>query len=226
MFFGSYAGITGTDPSNADAMIEGNQSSALMGSSVASAGDVNGDGYGDVIIGAYQYDSGVTDEGAAFVFLGSAAGITGTNPSNAHAMIESNQANAYMGYSVASAGDVNGDGYGDVIVGAYLYDNGENNEGAAFVFLSSASGITSTNPLNADAMIEGNQSDAQMGYSVASAGDVNGDGYGDVIVGAHWYDNGEIDEGAAFVYIGGALGITGTDLSNADAVLESNQAVA
>ena len=68
-----------------------------MGWSVSGAGDVNGDGYADVIVGAHCYDAGETNEGAAFVFLGGASGITGTDPSNAHATLQSNQADAYMG---------------------------------------------------------------------------------------------------------------------------------
>ena len=128
-----------------------------MGCSVSGAGDVNGDGYADVIVGAPCYDAGETDEGAAFVFLGSASGITGTDPSNAHATLQSNQASALMGASVSGAGDVNGDGYADVIVGAYRYDAGETDEGAAFVFLGSASGITGTDPSNAHATLQSNQ---------------------------------------------------------------------
>jgi hypothetical protein len=197
---------------NAAAILEGNQIAASMGVSVASAGDVNGDGYSDVIVGAYRYDNGENDEGAAFVYHGSATGIN----TNAAAMVESNQANAQMGWSVASAGDVNGDGYSDVIVGAYLYDKGETDEGAAFVYHGSASSISTT----AVTTLESNQADAYMGWSVASAGDVNGDGYSDVIIGAPFYDNGQTDEGAAFVYHGSPTGINTT----AFAMVKSNQA--
>ncbi len=210
VYHGSATGISTT----AAAMVESNQASALFGYSVASAGDVNGDGYSDVIVGAYFYDNGQTNEGAAFVYHGSASGIS----TNATAMVESNQANAYFGYSVASAGDVNGDGYSDVIVGAILYDNGQTDEGAAFVYHGSAAGISTT----AAAMVESNQASALFGYSVASAGDVNGDGYSDVIVGAYAFDNGQTDEGAAFVYHGSAAGISTT----AAALVESNQATA
>ena len=100
----------------------------------------------------------------------------------ADAQLESNQVNAQLGFSVAGAGDVNGDGYADVIIGARFYDAGEADEGAAFVFLGSASGIVAAgNPTNADAQLESNQVNAQLGFSVAGAGDVNGDGYADVI---------------------------------------------
>ena len=102
-----------------------------------------------------------------------------------------------------------------MVVGAYLYDKGQSNEGAAFVYQGSSAGIS----INASVALEGNQAEAQAGYSVASAGDVNGDGYSDVIVGANTYDHEESNEGAAFVYQGSALGIQATAVST----LESNQ---
>jgi hypothetical protein len=117
-------------------------------------------------------------------------------------MMESNQASAFMGISVASAGDVNGDGYSDVIIGSYIYDNGQPNEGAAFVYHGSATGI---NTIPA-AMVESDQAGASMGISVACAGDVNGDGYSDVIVGANGYVNGQTNEGAAFIFHGNSPG--------------------
>ncbi|MEO6255025.1 MAG: FG-GAP-like repeat-containing protein [Ferruginibacter sp.] len=180
-------------------MVQSDQVSAFMGFSVSGAGDVNGDGYSDVIVGAINYDNVQTDEGAAFVYHGTAAGI---NPI-AVAILESNQANAYAGYAVANAGDVNGDGYSDVIVGAYNYDNPESNEGAAFIYHGSGAGI---NPVVA-ATIESNQTGAALGNAVAGAGDVNGDGYSDVIIGAYGFDNVEMNEGAAFVYHGNSLGM-------------------
>ena len=209
VYHGSAAGINTTA---AAMMVESNNNDYYqMGYSVASAGDINGDGYSDVIVGAYKFDNGQTDEGVAFVYHGSATGINTT----AAAMLESNQANAQMGYSVASAGDVNGDGYSDLIVGANFFDNGQTDEGGAFVYHGSATGINTT----AAAMVESNQADAYMGNSVASAGDVNGDGYSDVIVGAPGNDSGEADEGSAFVYHGSAIGINTTEA----AFIQSNQ---
>jgi len=202
-----------------------------MGASVASAGDVNGDGYDDVIVGAPGWDSagGLFDEGAAFVFLGSANGIVGSDPASAHAFIESHQASARFGGSVAGAGDVNGDGYDDVIVGAHLWDaSGLVVSGAAFVFLGGPNGITATDPLDAHAMLESQQIQAHFGRSVAGAGDVNGDGYDDVIVGAWLWgqpfdppipNQGSGQFGAAFVFLGSPTGIVGNDPSTAHAHL-------
>src|SRR5262249_10638950 len=143
-------------------------------------------------------DSGtVVDGGAAFVFLGSASGVPSGTPSNARATLTGNQAGSFFGQSVAPAGDVNGDGYGDVIVGAYAYDAGETNEGVAFVYLGGPTGLPSGAPQVASAQLESNLAGATLGYSVASAGDVNGDGYTDLIAGAPVYENDHTDEGAA-----------------------------
>lgn len=197
--------------STPDAMVESDQVEARLGISVADAGDVNGDGYADVIVGAYSYDNGQTDEGVAFVYHGSASGISTT----AAAMVESDQEVAQLGHSVSSAGDVNGDGYADVIAGAPSYDNGQDGEGAAFVYHGGVAGISTV----AAAMVESDQDYANLGTGVSSAGDVNGDGFSDVIVGAWRFDNGQFDEGAAFVYHGSASGISTT----AAAMVEADQ---
>ena len=193
---------------------ESNQAFADFGISVSTAGDVNGDGYSDVIVGASRYDSGESDEGRAFVYHGSATGLSATADWTA----EGDQVSARFGYSVGTSGDVNGDGYSDVIVGASLYTNGENQEGRAFVYHGSATGLSAT----ADWTAEGDQTSAVFGVSVGTAGDVNGDGYSDVIIGAYNYDNGETNEGRAFVYQGSATGLSAT----ADWTAESDQAAA
>jgi hypothetical protein len=195
VYLGSASGLSPAPAWTAEC----NQANARFGYSVAAAGDVNGDGFGDVIIGAHRYDNGQTDEGRAFVYHGSASGL-GASPAWT---AEANQGSASFGNSVATAGDVNGDGFSDVIVGANKYDHGETNEGRAFVFHGSAAGLAASPAWTA----ESDQAEAGFGYSVATAGDVNGDGFADVIIGAHLYDNGEIDEGRAFVYPGSATGL-------------------
>jgi hypothetical protein len=210
VYHGSASGLSVTPNWTA----ESNQVMAHFGASVSTAGDVNGDGYGDVIVGAYAYDNGETNEGRAFVYHGSASGLSVTPNWTA----ESNQSAADFGHSVSTAGDVNGDGYSDVIVGATTYDNGETDEGRAFVYHGSASGLS----LIQNWPAESNQAGAGFGFSVSTAGDVNGDGYADVIVGARWYDNGETNEGAAFVHHGSASGLSLTPNWTA----ESNQTAA
>ncbi len=191
-------------PANADWQAEGNQDSSNFGRSVGTAGDLNGDGFSDLVVGADQYTQTATFEGAAFVWLGGPGGLGSSgNPLNADWSAAGGQAFAQLGRSAATAGDVNGDGYSDVIVGAPLYDDGMASEnGRALLYLGSQDGPAAAAAWNAD----GDQIDARFGMSVASAGDVNGDGYSDLIVGAPRYDNGAADEGQAFLFIGSSGG--------------------
>jgi hypothetical protein len=180
-----------------------NQADGHFGRSVASAGDVNGDGYADVIVGASGQDSGAADEGNVFVYYGSATGI----PTSPSVTLDNpaNQASGMFGYSVASAGDVNGDGFVDVIIGAPFQDNGASDEGNAFIYHGSAAGLATSPARTLDN--PANQAGGQLGVSVASAGDVNGDGFADVVVGASEQDNGASNEGNVFVYHGSSTGI-------------------
>jgi hypothetical protein len=195
-----YGGPTGLATGPADWMITQVFTDSECGTAVSTAGDVNGDGYSDVIVGIYKYTERlwVTPwrEGAALVYHG---GPTGLTIGRADWIATSGQRQAKFGITVSTAGDVNGDGYGDVVVGASNYADGESNEGAAFVFHGGPAGLT-TGP--ADWITQGNQEGAAHGFAVSAAGDVNGDGYGDLIVGAPTYNGGRIDVGAAFVYLG------------------------
>jgi hypothetical protein len=208
VYYGSGGGLL-TSPAWT---VEGDQSTAELGWSVSDAGDVNGDGYGDVIVGVPSFSNGETDEGRAYVYYGSSSGLSVTPDWTT----ESDQADAKYGCSVACAGDVNRDGYDDVIVGASRYGNGESGEGRAYLYYGSASGLSTT----AAWTDEGDQIDAEYGYSVACAGDLNGDLFDDVVVGARYYDNGETDEGMAFVYHGSFGGLS----TAPDTTYESDQA--
>jgi len=185
-------------------VIESNMTGIQLGYSVANAGDVNGDGFGDIIAGATTYANGQSNEGACFVFLGSVAGVSST-PST---ILQSNAVNHYMGYSVASAGDINNDGFSDIICGAWLAPIPGTNGGAAYIFLGNASGI-STTPVH---RLSRDQSGAQFGAAVSGAGDVNGDGFSDIVVGAYRYDFGTAsgtDNGVAYIYHGAPGGLAG-----------------
>ncbi len=201
LFYGSNGGLN----SAPDWTYDSDLRDSYLGTAVDGAGDVNGDEYADVIVGAKWYANGQGNEGAAFVFYGSETGL-GDAP-DWH--VEGNQAGASMGTAVAGAGDVNGDGFDDVLVGAPWFDDGGDNVGAAYLFLGSATGLGDTPVWQA----QGSQEDTLFGQAVASAGDVNGDGRADIIIGAPGYQNNKNEEvGAAFVYLGTAIGATSSPM--------------
>jgi len=196
VYRGSIAGLVTTAAWTA----ESDQAGASFGASVSTAGDVNGDGYADVVIGAHLFDNGQADEGRTYVYHGSGSGLATTPAWTA----ENVQAGAELGNAVATAGDVNGDGYADVIVGVERYSNGQSGEGRAYVYQGSAFGLA----VYPAWFAESDSSSALFGSSVASAGDVNGDGYADVIVGARQQGTGGfIGGGRAFVYHGSPSGL-------------------
>ncbi len=183
--------------------VAGPQPGAMLGWSVADGGDINGDGYDDVLVGAPGFDNHQTDEGRAYLYLGGPGGIA-VSPVW---WGESNQDGANLGISVAGAGDVNGDGFDDLLAGASVYDDGQSNEGAAFLWLGAPAGPGRTGkPMNAAWTAQGNQPGAYLGYSVAGAGDVNGDGFDDVIVGAWGFDGAAPNGGRVLFYPGSPAG--------------------
>jgi len=214
---GPNGGVSGT-PANADWLAESNQAGAklsgdynYMNCGVGTAGDVNGDGFDDFIIGSYTYNAGESGEGAVFVWLGSESGLNeGVNgtPDNAHWMGEADQESAQFGFVVSTAGDFNRDGYDDVVIGARAYDITATptitNAGALFMWFGGSQGLGEDgSPANADWMAGSDQKDSLFGYSVDLLGDINGDGAGDVIGGAAYYDVIPAqNEGAAFAFYG------------------------
>lgn len=177
----------------------------------AMAGDVNGDGFADVLIGAYNNDAGGANAGAAYVVFGQSGGPGGLVNLDAVAAgtggfkIQGETAGDVAGNNVAAAGDVNGDGLDDVIVGARGNDSGGSAAGAAYVVFGTASSTTPTIDLDAVALgtggfkIQGEAANNLAGWSVAAAGDVDGDSYDDVIIGAT-----RAGGGAAYVVYGSA----------------------
>jgi Ca2+-binding RTX toxin-like protein len=185
-----------------------------LGFAVAAAGDVNGDGFADLLVGAPQHDAGAADTGATYVLYGSAAGIAPVNLSALAAdegfKIAGEANTDYAGFAVASAGDLNGDGYADIVIGAPFSSAGGSFAGAAYVVFGDGalSGTVDLGSLGAGSgfRILGEADGDQAGVSVASAGDINDDGYDDLMIGSAGNGN---NAGAAYVVYGGA-GLTAT----------------
>jgi hypothetical protein len=177
---------------DADVIIFGEQINDGFGGSVASAGDVNGDGVDDVIVGADQLFNEGT--GKAYVFYGPLAGSI--QAADANAILIGEVAQDLFGVSVSRTGDFNGDGFDDIIVGAW--DNGGSGvrSGRAYTFFGPLSGTIQA--ADADFIVTGQASD-QFGLSVAGM-DLNGDGVGDLIVGAPQFS--DQDPGYTAIYFG------------------------
>src|SRR5262245_53319699 len=175
--------------------IYGSEFRELSGSSVASAGDVNGDGIADIIIGApgVAFDYYTPTDYAAYVIFGSGAEAAQRPPSIDTADLAPTEGfriilsgNVEGGFAVSSAGDFNGDGYADVMVSAPSY--GVDGKGATFIVFGKAGGFTDvslgTTSSSAWIRIDGAAAGDRSGQSVASLGDINGDGFDDVLIGS------------------------------------------
>lgn len=178
-------------------MFNGQGNFDSFGNSVSSAGDVNGDGYDDIIVGAHGYTSPNFNKGRAYIYFGGPA-----MDNKADVTLDGEAALHYFGFSVSAAGDVNGDGYADVIVGAYghtVY------AGRAYIFYGGAAMDNI-----ADKVLDGEAANNYFGQSVSTAGDVNGDGFSDVIVGAYGNTS---STGRAYIYYGGSNMNTAADVT-------------
>ncbi len=205
---------------SANWIFDADQADTDLGAALASVGDVNGDRFPDVAIGAPRFDSGEGDEGKVFVFYGSASGLSTTPAWTA----ESNQISANFGFSLAG-GDFNDDGFGDVAAGADLYDNAQREEGLIFLWYGSALGLgPNGTPANADWFAESDQATARLGFSLARAGDVNGDGIHDLIAGARDHTLGaQSKDGLAAIWLGRPGGfVRGSGLGAADWIVDSD----
>jgi hypothetical protein len=175
---------------------------------VAFGGDINRDGFGDVVAGAPNPGSSFASR--VFVLYGSAGGITATNlgtlVDTCTAALCVPRGSSLFGAAVAGPADVDNDGFFDLVVGAPNW-NPPAGEGAVFVFRGSASGPVTSNPhlIDTDSLFVGEAAGDALGSTVAVAGDVNRDGFSDLLAGAGGFEDGaEVDEGKAYLILGGS----------------------
>ncbi|WP_164229304.1 integrin alpha [Wenzhouxiangella sp. XN201] len=205
--------IGGVDGSNGFQLIGENEGDR-SGYSVSRAGDVNGDGRGDVIIGAFLADvDGHSTAGRVYVVFGGDGSFPDTLELDAldgfnGFRLEGVAVGDHAGNSVSAAGDVNGDGFDDLIVGANLADpNGKSRAGSSYVVFGRDSGFPATFSLDSLDGASGFRLDGEApldgsGGSVSAAGDINGDGIDDLIIGAHGADHNGDGSGSSYVVFG------------------------
>ena len=200
----TYLFLGGSSPSATPSRSwDGDVSGALFGASLAGGFDFNGDGYRDFAVGAPRSNSGATRAGRVEIYLGSANPATITQPSKF--AMNGDFANWGLGHSLDPAGDVNGDRFEDLVAGApQLFDA---NSGRVVIWLGQGSTLSAPSRW----VLQGEVAADRFGFSVSGAGDRDGDGYDDVLVGAPGHDSQGTDKGAAYVFPGGTTPDPGFD---------------
>lgn len=192
----------GGSVSEADLRLTGMRDGDKLGQYLNSASDLTGDGLQDLAIAAYGYEGYFGEDGAVYVISGDAK--SGAVDDAATAMIVSPIGDGSFGTALTT-GDLNGDGFPDLVIGASGSDVGAANAGQVFTLYGPLVGTI--NAVDADSTITSFQEDAYLGLAISAGGDTNGDGYADLLVGEPyaWSE----DQGQGLLYEGPVSGELG-----------------
>ncbi len=203
IFYGVEERLSGTiSLSEADAKLAGAPGD-LAGFRLDRAGDLDGNGLEDLVIGAPAMAGfGGSGTAATYVLYGTTERLSGTiSLSQTAARLVGEQPDDRPGLGVAGAGDLDRDGFDDLVVGADLEDTGGLNAGAAYVFYGSQDRLTGTVSVGtADAKLIGEAAGDRAGSDVSIAGDLDDDGFDELVVGAFGHDAAGTDAGAVYVF--------------------------
>jgi hypothetical protein len=196
-----------------------------FGYEVNGVGDVDDDGYDDMLMVDYaSYSS--SSVGKAYLVMGAASGLTGELSADglATATLTQGESGDYFGYNQASTGgDFNGDGYSDVVVGEYGNDADGSSYGRAYLWAGPVSGSSAGTSADVTLTASSASGDSFFGRTTTNIGDWNGDGTDDLAIGAYWYDGGSYDGGAVFVYFGATSWASTVDIASADVTIEGTE---